>query len=401
MTSLIPRPFGVLATALGAGLFSAGCGETPGPTEAPSALPAEALATGTQALVFAQLSMGDMHTCGITTTGKAYCWGRNFQGQLGDGTDTTRLLPTPVAGGLVFRNVSAGQDHTCGVTSDFLAYCWCEPIGGKLGIGSPIRKIVTTPLRVASGLKFRIVSVGSSHSCGLTVPDERAYCWGNNSLGELGDGTFTERDTPVAVAGGRRFRQVTTGALHTCAVTPDYKAYCWGWDAEGQLGDGTTRQNRSRPSLVVGGHLFVQIDAGFANTCAVTTTAKAFCWGEPPVGDGSTVSRFEPRAVSGSLTFTRVTAGDSHMCGEATGKKAYCWGQGSLGSLGNGQAFGIVTKPAAVGGGLLFAQLSAGRGTCGKTSGGAAYCWGENGDGQLGDGTFVNRFLPTLVAAPQ
>jgi alpha-tubulin suppressor-like RCC1 family protein len=403
MTRLIPWPFGVLAAVLGAGLFSTGCGENPGPTETPSAPgAAEALAIGIQALVFSQVSTGDMHTCGITTTGRAYCWGKNFQGQLGDGTDTTRLLPTPVAGGLVFRNVSAGQDHTCGVTTDFLAYCGGEPISGKLGIGSPVRRIVTTPTRVAGGLKFRVVAVGSAHSCGLTVPDDRAYCWGDNSLGQLGDGTTTERDTPVPVAGGRRFRQVTTGAIHTCAVTPSYQGYCWGWDAEGQLGDGATRQNRSRPSLVAGGHLFAQISAGFTNTCAVTTTARAFCWGRSPVGDGSTLSRFEPRAVSGNLSFTRVTAGDSHMCGETTGKKAYCWGTNSLGSLGNGVGGvgGIEPKPVAVSGGLLFAQLSAGRGTCGKTPEGAAYCWGENGDGQLGDGTTVSRFVPTLVANP-
>jgi alpha-tubulin suppressor-like RCC1 family protein len=402
MTSLISRPFGVLAAVLGAGLFSTGCGVDPGPTDAPSApSAAAALAVVTHALGFSQVSTGDMHTCGITTTGRAYCWGRNFQGQLGDGTQTARLLPTPVAGSLVFRNVSAGQDHTCGVTTDFLAYCWGESIDGKLGTGPPTR-IVTTPTRVAGGLKFRVVAAAGAHSCGLTVPDGRAYCWGNNSLGQLGDGTTTGRNTPVPVAGGRSFRQVTTGALHTCAVTWGHQGYCWGSDFVGQLGDGATRQNRSRPSLVVGGHPFTQISAGFASTCAVTTTARAFCWGNSPVGDGTTLQRFEPRAVSGNLSFTRVTAGDNHMCGETTTKKAYCWGINSLGSLGNGVGgIQLQTKPVAVSGGLLFAQLSAGRGTCGKTPDGTAYCWGENGDGQLGDGTTVSRFVPTPVANPQ
>jgi alpha-tubulin suppressor-like RCC1 family protein len=396
MTRLDPRR-GLPAATLGTALLIIGCGERPGLTEAPTPPGAtNALAAATSALVFAQVSTGTMHACGITATGKAYCWGRNFQGQLGDGTDTARLVPTPVAGNLVFRNISAGEDHTCGVTTDLLAYCWGEPIGGKLGIGSPARRIVTTPTRVAGALKFRVVVAGSAHSCGLR--GDYAYCWGDNSLGQLGDGTNTERDTPVPVGGGLRFRQVTAGALHTCGVAQDNHAYCWGWDDEGQLGDGATRQNRSRPSLVAGGHVFVNISAGFVNTCAVTLTNQGFCWGHAPVGDGSTLTRFQPRAVSGTLRFTRTSAGRGQLCGETTSKKAYCWGQGVLG---NGQGNVIATKPVLVSGGLLFAQLSAGGSTCGKTAEGAGYCWGDNSDGQLGDGTTLPRLVPTPVANPQ
>ena len=109
----------------------------------------------------------------------------------------------------------------------------------------------------AQTLPFRQVSAGT---CGVT-PDHRAYCWGDNFLGQLGDGTTTDRLTPVAVAGGLRFREVSTGFVHTCGVTPDDRAYCWGLNASGQLGDGTTT-NRLTPVAVAGGLRFRQVTAG-------------------------------------------------------------------------------------------------------------------------------------------
>jgi alpha-tubulin suppressor-like RCC1 family protein len=382
----------VLATCL----LVAACREDGGPTEASLA---EANSGTTAAVVFAQVSTGDAHTCAITASGRAYCWGDNFEGKLGDGSTTERHIPTPVAGNLVFRNITAGYNHTCGVTTDFLAYCWGSSLDGRLGTGLPSPH--PTPARVAGGLKFRIVTTGVAHSCGLTEPDERAYCWGDDRYGELGDGGTKERDMPVAVAGGRRFHQISAGSLHTCAVTPTDQAYCWGTDNSGELGDGVTVPFRSKPTLVAGGHLFIQIDAGFFSTCAVNTAGRAFCWGQGLSGDGTNEQRHVPTRVSGTLTFRRVTAGDNHSCGETLASKAYCWGLDFAGALGDGSSSTRALKPVAVTGGLAFAQLTAGRGTCGKVGDGTLYCWGDNSFGHLGDGTTQNRLVPTRVADPQ
>jgi alpha-tubulin suppressor-like RCC1 family protein len=96
-----------------------------------------------------------------------------------------------------------------------------------------------TPVRVLGGLHFRTVSAGVFHSCGLTS-DDKAYCWGSNVTGQLGDGTTTERHRPVPVAGGLSFRQVSAGDFHSCGVTTTHQAYCWGANGGGQLGNGTT-----------------------------------------------------------------------------------------------------------------------------------------------------------------
>jgi alpha-tubulin suppressor-like RCC1 family protein len=202
-----------------------------GPVAGP-ALTTEAMAG---ALLFRQVSAGRQHTCGVTGDDRAYCWGFNLSGQLGDGTTIIeRFLPVPVLGGLHFRHVNAGADHTCGVTLDNLAYCWGENLNGELGDGTTTHR--NTPVRVAGGYHFRLIRAGAGHTCALTTLDV-AYCWGVG--GRLGDGANTQRTTPVRVLGGLHWFQLSAGFSHTCGVTTDNRAYCWGNNGSGELGDGT------------------------------------------------------------------------------------------------------------------------------------------------------------------
>jgi alpha-tubulin suppressor-like RCC1 family protein len=383
--------------ALGAFLvLTLGCHEgAESPTE-PAAEPSFAgVATG-----FFQISAGSgAHTCAVTATGTAFCWGANFLGQLGDGGTVERLTPVPVAGGLKFRMVSAGNGHSCGVTTDNRAYCWGNNQFGRLGVGTTFDQL--TPVPVVGGLQFRHVSVGIGHTCGLTTTN-RIFCWGRNDQGQLGDGSRIDRLRPVAIAGGRQYRQVSAGGIHTCAVTTSYQAFCWGFNDRGRLGIGSTVVRRLRPAAVAGTLLFSQISASYTHTCAVTTGARAFCWGfglYGQVGDGQTLDHRTPRAVAGGIDFTRVTAGPFHTCGEAANNRAYCWGLNETGAIGDGTNDNSRTAPVLVAGSLSFRQLSSGNSfTCGKTSASAVYCWGFNQFGQLGDGTTTDRVTPTPVA---
>jgi regulator of chromosome condensation (RCC1) repeat-containing protein/Regulator of Chromosome Condensation (RCC1) repeat protein len=373
----------------------------PSSPDIPEAGPAFATAS-TTALAFYQLSGGNYHTCGVTTDNRAYCWGTGDAGERGDGTNTwLRPAPAPVIGTLRFQQVSAGSAHTCGVTTDYRAYCWGLNYEGQLGDGSK-GPYPSTPSPVAGGLRFRQVSAGAGFTCAVSYPDERAYCWGRNLEGELGDGTQTRRLTPVAVVGGRKFHQVSAGQKHTCGLTPSGEAFCWGESLYGQLGDGSYRvPSRATPFPVVGGRRFRQIDAGTEFTCAATTDYRAFCWGNGrrgQLGNGKTSLSFWPRAVAGGLSFERVTTGRRHACGETTGNRAYCWGANYDGELGDGTTTLRLT-PVPVAGGLSFSQLSAGRvHTCGRTPAAVAYCWGKGASGQLGDGSLTfNRTTPVRV----
>lgn len=304
-------------------------------------------------LTFASLAPGNFHTCGVTTAGAAHCWGRNPNGQLGTGTTTNRSTPTAVSGGLTFKSIVASGDfistlqvlnagHTCALTPAGTAYCWGYGNDGALGDGTATSR--STPTAVTGGLAFVHLVAGSRSTCGLTE-DGSAYCWGFNGKGELGDGTSTRRNAPVAVSGGQKFRQLAAaGGLggHTCGLTASGTAYCWGSNFDGELGDGTTTQ-RLTPVQVSGGLSFSMIAAGgwafAAHSCGLTTLGTAYCWGDNgdgQLGDGSTTSRLTPQAVAGGLVFTAITARWNHTCASTATGAIYCWGQNDSGQLGDG-----------------------------------------------------------------
>src|SRR5881628_2321203 len=193
-------------------------------------------------LTFAAVTTGDAHTCGVTAGGAAYCWGFNSVGQLGDGSTMNRLSPVLVAApaGVSFAAVDAGDFHTCGVTAAGTAYCWGANGSGQLGDGTMIDRSSPVPVQAPAGVSFAAVTAGAAHTCGVTAAGA-AYCWGDNGFGQLGDGTTTSQSSPVLVQAppGVSFAAVTAGRLHTCGVTPAGTAYCWGSNSVGQLGDGT------------------------------------------------------------------------------------------------------------------------------------------------------------------
>jgi hypothetical protein len=189
---------------------------------------------------------------------------------------------------------------------------------------------------------------------------------------------------------------MAAGNTHTCGVTTTYQVFCWGYNDEGQLGNGPTLTVAVNPVKVVGLLQYLQVGVGAYHTCAVTTTKKAYCWGNNgngQIGDGTTNRRFTPRAVAGGLSFDRVSASFYHTCGETSSDQAYCWGYNGYGQLGDGTTSQRLT-PTRVQGGLLFKQVDAGTyHTCGVASGSQAYCWGLNGWGQLGNGTYNSPYL--------
>ena len=373
---------------------------------------------------FASVAAGGAHSCALTASGAAHCWGRGESGQLGapppvmsclaDLSYPCNLVPVPIDGGLNFQRLTGGEAHTCGLTSDGSAWCWGSNAFGQLGDNSVVTR--NAPVAVSTTVKFASIDAGPDFTCALTT-EGKAWCWGRNNRGQLGDGTTTTRPSPVPVSlpSDLTVRQVTasgsTGSF-SCAVTNSGETYCWGTNDRGQLARGTQDGlNHPVPAAVSGDLRFASLSSGLADhVCGITAAGAAYCWGtngRGGLGDGSTrfVSTL-PVAVSGGLAFAHLVTGgfgDSggHTCGLTISGVAYCWGDNEVGAVGDGSAQDRRT-PAAVAGGLTFSSIAAGfRHSCARTNAGIVYCWGSGRTGQLGINATGYRTVPAKVVGQQ
>jgi alpha-tubulin suppressor-like RCC1 family protein len=313
-----------------------------------------------------------------------------------DTTVSAQAAVTVTGPAISYSAVNVGVYSSCGLiaggTLPGAAYCWGDNTYGELGNGSNTASL--TPVAVSGGLTFTQIGVGRGFVCAVTTAGA-AYCWGDNTNGELGNGTTANSSTPAAVSGGLTFSQVSAGFDSSCGVTTSGAAYCWG--AAGELGNGSNNSSTT-PVPVSGGLTFAQVSSGNGFSCGVTTAGAAYCWGGNNgfgvLGNGSTTSSTTPVAVSGGLTFAQVSAGELASCGVTTSGDAYCWGENADGDLGDGSTTNSST-PVAVSGGLTFVQVSVGNAeTCGLTTAGAVYCWGDNGEGNFGNGSETSSTTP-------
>lgn len=356
--------------------------------------------------VYAALQMvagGGDHSCGLGAGTEAYCWGWNRFGQLGHAGSffVPSFTPVRVSGGLDFRAVTAGRNHSCGITTAGSAYCWGQDSLGQLGNGGNRNRNV--PVAVAGGFTFQSVTAGNRHSCAVTMAGA-AYCWGENAWGQLGDATTTTSGVPVAVSGGFTFHSVTAGGYHSCGVTTAGSAYCWGANTDGQLGIGTsTPTPSSTPVAVTGGLTFQAVSNGLIHSCGVTTSEEAYCWGNNNSGqrgDGGNTLSTVPIMVAGGLTLASVASGTLHTCGVTTAGEAYCWGQNTYGQLGNNTTTDS-NLPMKVSGGITFQSVATGAWhSCGVSPAMAAYCWGSGTPLGHGDNQQQNRPVPVSPPPP-
>ncbi|MCC3153644.1 hypothetical protein Q3A66_12515 [Hymenobacter sp. BT770] len=318
---------------------------------------------------WAQVAAGTSHTLALTTDGRLYTWGGNSKGQLGDGTTKQHLTPVAVklpeeAAHATWKQVAAGTSHSLALTTDGHLYAWGNNTNGQLGQGTSLDYAhpVEVPLpESARNTTWAQVAAGNDHTLALTA-DGRLFAWGNNQFGQLGDGSYATSREPEAVGqtqklAALRWANVAAGRFHTLAVTRDGKLYSWGSNRFGQLGEeDDTRRNL--PTLML-------MPGSLANA-----------------------------------VWTQVAAGDAHSLALSADGRLVAWGNNCAGQLGDGTTVRqlqpvVVTLPENASAAVAWTRIaSGGFHNLAYTADGQLYAWGANRFGQLGDGTALDHNQP-------
>jgi alpha-tubulin suppressor-like RCC1 family protein len=353
----------------------------------------------------------------MISSGKAFCWGNNTYGELGNNSTASSSVPVAVytggvLSGLTLTQITAGNGYTCALASTGAAYCWGYNVDGELGNGATLPGAQQdAPVAVSGSLVFAQISAGEYSVCALTTGNV-GYCWGQNSSGQLGNGSTASTSKPVEEG---PVNEVSIGGLFSCAIsTAGGGTYCTGQGTSGQLGNGSAANSLS-PVEVTGSSSYTQLDAGFNHTCALSSAGAVYCWGDNTYGEdgNNTVTTPEKTPVTvytggvmSGLTLTQISAGGEHTCALSSAGAAYCWGDDTYGELGNSttsSVAGTYDAPVAVAtsgalSGQTLTQVSAGQGfTCALDSTGIPYCWGNNASGQLGNGTTTSSDVPVAI----
>jgi alpha-tubulin suppressor-like RCC1 family protein len=308
---------------------------------------------------YAALALGDNHSCALSG-GKAYCWGADDVGQLGDGG----------------------------------------------GAGDPD---ASAAVQVALPTDAVQIAADGNQNCAVTAQQGNVYCWGAGSAGQLGDGGTSDRYAPVEVDGGALadVAQVSCGNAHCCALLHSGGVRCWGDNARGQLGDGGVVTQSSLPVAVVTSELFEQIAANGDHTCAIRVADEGvFCWGSGAygaLGNGGNADSAVPVQAGSLSAVTHLLAGQDHNCALQSNGHVSCWGRGEKGRLGRGADVSDYATPGYVQApdGTPLANAKAGFAggrshSCVAMQNGMVDCWGDNALLQLADGGVA----PSMFAAP-
>ncbi len=353
-----------------------------------------------------QLASGDFHSCARLADGTVRCWGKNGQGQLGDGTRWNRVVPVVVKRLTDVVEIAAEGSRTCAVRANGEVWCW-----GEFSIPFvPGRRRLRLPHRVKGWANVRQVALSFDHECALTKGG-KVWCRGSNTRGGIGDGTTTERSTPVEVRGLGDAIDVAAGYSYSCALRSDGTVWCWGWnDDDGNLGDGSG-QDQHEPVVIPTLEDVVDIDSGFKHTCAVRQDGAVLCWGSNShrqLGEGTSTGRPIPTEVPGLGHAVELSLGRWTSCAVEREGVGHCWGDDAEApslwrscpapalfhprapSRRGGYRIGpedvFCPVPALVPVDGVTALSPADQHACAIGAGGAVLCWGSNFYGAIGDG---------------
>jgi alpha-tubulin suppressor-like RCC1 family protein len=346
-----------------------------------------------------EITAGFDNVCALFSAGVAKCWGRNDYGQLGDGTNTDRRAPVESIGGDIAALFTGSYD-TCAHFGDGGTACVGRGLSGELGNDQDANAAFPVAATGLPGAPSSIVG-GLHFVCALIASTGDVWCVGDNTYGQLGNGTFESSLTYVQATLPAKAQALAATWLHVCALLTDGTVACWGANDSGQLGTGGVIADGgvARGALVLGLPAAASaVGAGIDFSCALVAGVP-WCWGaneSGQLGDGTNVSSNVPKRVLGEMGAAKLTVGGQHACVAFAAGGIDCWGAGGSGQLGNGatqnsnspvSVFGELTAAAAITSGDTH--------TCALFAGSDVECWGDNSRGEIGNNGDPNTSVTT------
>ena len=363
----------------------------------------------------ASVDTGGTTSLGIGSDGQLYAWGDNTNGQLGDGTTTRRTTPVPISrpggagDGFTWVQAAAGRTHSAAVGSDGQLYAWGDNTKGQLGDGTTTRR--TRPVRVArpagtdTGFTWVRAAAGDGYTMALGS-DDNLYAWGSLP-GGLGDTARTASSArPVRVALPQdappafRYEQIAAGDTHAAAIGSDGNLYTWGSNTHGQLG----HDNTGTPAAAAATDPqqpagYVQASAGGDHTLAIDRQGRLWTWGRLADGtDTATPTRIRPAGTADTYRFTHTSTGRNHSAATGQDHRTWTWGDNTNGQLGHTTR--TPTQPTAIPGLSTTLTASGGDTTIAIDTNGDTQAWGDNTNGQAGHGDTNPTPAPRKAAVP-
>lgn len=377
--------------------------------EAGSAVPVEFKA----AILEAGIAAGYSHSLAWTEEGVLWTWGNNGNGQLGDGTTTARNKPVPVKQSSGMKRIyraSLGAYHNVAVDVEGKVWTWGSNNNGQLGNNSTAQSDV--PVCVifpADTAPIQDVVAGMYHTLALDEEGE-IWAWGSNGNGHLGDGTTQPSWVPVKVSkpvGMGVVIQMAASTVSSYAIDEDGKVWAWGQNGNGRLGDGTTTQ-RLTPVQVdtsTGLPAVVALRTNEGHVIATAADDSIWAWGSNTYGQlgiGSTTQQTRPQQITtGISAASSIGTGYYHSLAVSAAGDVWAWGRNTNGQLGNNSTTQATSPIQAISvGGLEDVLLVAGADnhSLALKADGSLYAWGNNTHGRLGDGTTTQRLTAVQIS---
>jgi alpha-tubulin suppressor-like RCC1 family protein len=350
---------------------------------------------------FCYITLGQNYGMAIDLRGRAWGWGTNDGGRIGDNTTSTRLTPVSVLGAVkTFCEISIAQSTTLGLDKNGQLWAWGTGTNGQLGNNNVVTNF-STPISV-SGTKKTFCKIGGGVTASYAVDRYgKLWSWGYQFYGELGN-NFPITWSPISVTAARTFSKIAIGTDHGISIDRNGRVFGWGRNQYGEIGDNTLVSKRSPVSILGANKTFCKISSGFGYNLAIDKNGRVWGWGfnnNGQVGNNSTVSVGTPVSILGSIkTFCEIATGDSHSLGITNGGRAWSWGFNIYGALGDNSVVSKRTPVSILGAVKTFCKISAGQyHSASIDKNGRGWTWGYNNFGQLGDNSVTSRLTPVSI----